>query len=40
MFNAYYLSKQYETVATIDGVRYEQRPAIRFRRPMWRRDAA
>jgi hypothetical protein len=40
MFNAYYFSKRYETSTTIDGVRYEQHPAIRFRRPSWRRYAA
>jgi hypothetical protein len=40
MFNAYYFSKRYETSTTIDGVRYEQHPVIRLRRPSWRRYAA
>jgi hypothetical protein len=40
MFNAYYLAKRYEPATVIDGVRFEQHPAIRRRRPTWRRNAA
>ena len=40
MFNAYYLSKRYETSTTVDGMRYEQHPAIRSRRPSRRLYAA
>jgi hypothetical protein len=40
MFNAYYLAKRYETATVVDGVRFEQYPAIRRRRPPWRRRAA
>jgi len=43
MFNAYYayhLTKRYEPATVIEGVRFEQHPAIRRRRPPWRRHAA
>ena len=40
MFNAYYLTKRYGTAAIVDGLRFEQHPAIRRRRPPWRRNAA
>jgi len=40
MFNAYYLVKRYGTATFAEGVRFEQHPAIRRRRPPRRRHAA